>query len=293
MASLTVSRDRAVLEDYCEDYTSTYRYDELFGFNGMHCHDFYEMYIHFGGGESICIDEQLHTLVPNQLLIIPPFRLHGLTGASVPSNYERGYLYITSSSLKAAGCGQLDIEQFLTSRTNHGNYSYILSDQSASVCKELLKRISADKKQPGDIAKYCAFTHLTSFLSEICECVNASLPLNTHITINATMQNVLSYLNANFNRSLRLDDVAKRFGISTSLLSHEFVKFTGRSVYDYALYCRIRLAKELIYSSVPLGDTAYQCGFNDYSTFLRAFTKITGMSPSAYKKHVSAQGHNS
>ena len=84
--------------------------------------------------------------------------------------------------------------------------------------------------------------------------------------------------------AIKLEEVARTFGVSVSFLSHEFVKYTGRSVYDYVLYRRIRYAKQLIAAGTPLNEVAYQCGFNDYSSFLRSFTKMTGMSPSAYRK---------
>ena len=50
------------------------------------------------------------------------------------------------------------------------------------------------------------------------------------------------------------------------------------------LYRRVLLSKEMINSGIPLNEVAFQCGFNDYSSFLRAFTKIAGASPSAYRK---------
>ena len=50
------------------------------------------------------------------------------------------------------------------------------------------------------------------------------------------------------------------------------------------LYRRVLYAKELIAAGKPLNEVAYQCGFNDYSSFLRSFSKMTGMSPSAYRK---------
>ena len=104
------------------------------------------------------------------------------------------------------------------------------------------------------------------------------------------MQDILSYVNQNFTTAIKLDALARQFGVSVSFLSHEFVKYTGRSVYDYVLYRRILLAKELISSSIPLNEVSFQCGFNDYSSFLRSFTKMAGMSPSAYRK--SIQGTN-
>lgn len=278
----------ALLADNCEDYLPNYHFDAVFGTNGMHCHDFYEIYIHFGGGRQICIDDNLYLLTPNQMIIIPPFRLHGLVGKDVPVNYDRGYLYITSSALKNAGCGKISINPILDSRTNTGDYSYMLSREDAAQCKALLRQMSRLLGGKEPLAQYSAFSKLVSFLDIVLRTVQNTSLKKSPVSLHASMQQVLSYINQNYAKNLRLDEIAKMFGISTSLLSHEFVKFTGRSVYEYVLHCRIRFAKELIYSGTSLGDAAFQCGFNDYSSFLRAFTKIVGMSPGAYRKYSKA-----
>lgn len=279
---------RAVLRDSCEDYSANYHFDLTFGASGMHCHDFYEIYIHFGGGKKICVDDSLYPLAPNQLVIIPPFRLHGLAGNEAPVNYDRGYLYITSSALKNAGCGQIDINAVLDARANAGDFFYMLSREDASACKTYLRQMNNLRISREPPSQYTSFSKLVSFLEIIVRTVHNTSLRNTPVSFYASIQQVLSYINQNYTKTLRLDGIAKMFGISTSLLSHEFVKFTGQSVYEYVLHCRIRFAKELIYSGVSLGDSAYQCGFNDYSSFLRAFTKIVGMSPSAYRKYSKA-----
>ncbi len=40
-----------------------------------------------------------------------------------------------------------------------------------------------------------------------------------------------------------------------------------------------------------LNTIAYQCGFNDYSNFLRSFTRIAGVSPSRYRKQLRQYSH--
>ena len=39
---------------------------------------------------------------------------------------------------------------------------------------------------------------------------------------------------------------------------------------------------------MSITEIAFECGFNDYSCFLRAFQKLTGQSPSAYKKYIKS-----
>ena len=57
------------------------------------------------------------------------------------------------------------------------------------------------------------------------------------------------------------------------------------------LYRRVMLARQQMLGDASLNDIAYQCGFNDYSNFLRSFTKIIGVSPSKYRKELRQYRH--
>ena len=83
-----------------------------------------------------------------------------------------------------------------------------------------------------------------------------------------------------------MNELARLFSVSTSWLAHEFTRFTHRSIYNYILYRRITLARQLMLGDDSLNDIAYQCGFNDYSNFLRAFSNTTGVSPNHYRKQL-------
>ena len=97
----------------------------------------------------------------------------------------------------------------------------------------------------------------------------------------------MTYINNHYTQSLRITDLARRFGVSESYLSHEFARFTNRSVYDYILYRRVTLARQLMLGADTLNTISYQCGFNDYSNFLRTFSKVVGMSPKQYRKQLN------
>ena len=98
---------------------------------------------------------------------------------------------------------------------------------------------------------------------------------------------MLTYINNHYTQPLRISELARRFGVSESYLSHEFSRFTNRSVYDYVLYRRVTLARQLMLGADSLNTISYQCGFNDYSNFLRSFSKVVGMSPKQYRKQLS------
>lgn len=82
-----------------------------------------------------------------------------------------------------------------------------------------------------------------------------------------------------------LKALAKAYNISPSSLSHQFKQITGSSVMGYLLSCRITSAKHyLTHSDLSIGQIVETCGFSDNSNFSRTFKKLTGCSPSAFRR---------
>lgn len=266
------------------DYDAFYGHVKTWGLYGLHCHDFYEFYIHFSGAKYYCIDNQVYPIGPYDLMFLPPFRFHGLVGENVPENYERCFLYISPAMLKACGAGVMDLEYFFTQRAEKASFHFHMTEEEGERCKVLMREVMEAQGSTAAVDRYTNFTKIVEFLSILCRVMNREEKTSEPIIVNEAMQDVLTYINEHYTSAIKLEEVARTFGVSVSFLSHEFVKYTGRSVYDYVLYRRIRYAKQLIAAGTPLNEVAYQCGFNDYSSFLRSFTKMAGMSPSAYRK---------
>ncbi|MBR2718365.1 MAG: helix-turn-helix transcriptional regulator [Clostridia bacterium] len=274
------------------DYDAYYSLDETWGLYALHCHDFYELYIHFSGAKFYCVDNNVYPLESCQLMVLPPFCMHGLIGDSAPVHYERAFLYITPSMLRNCGGGFIDLERFLNKYHTAGQYHFLLKPEDAQVCKQLIQEIHANLRTQSSVSRFANYTKVLHFLQIACQTMKATQEVMEPVVVNEAMHEILSYINDHFTQPLKLDALARQFGVSMSFLSHEFVKYTGRSVYDYVLYRRVLLAKAMITTNHSLNEVAYQCGFNDYSSFLRIFRKMVGMSPSAYRKanQLNSQG---
>ena len=186
--------------------------------------------------------------------------------------------------LKSCGGQQLDLEAFITQHTQRGICQFRMTEKEAQHCRHLLDELQHTLDSSDPLTRFDNYAKIVQFMSTICQVMSRTSEKVEPIIVNEAMQEVLAYINRNYTSPIKLETLARQFGVSVSFLSHEFVKYTGRSVYDYVLHRRVLQAKELINSAMPLGEVAYQCGFNDYSSFLRSFTKLAGMSPSAYRK---------
>ena len=277
-------------EHQFQGYEAFYKLDESFEVTQYHCHDYYELYIHIRGGEYMGVDNRLFQLKPNQVFILPPFCMHGLSCTKEMRNYERSYLNLSPEVMRVLSCGQIDLDQFFPSHTSGSVCTYQLTDQDASQYVAWIRRIRDNQIKHADendaFHRFENYTLLMNILNLLCRTMRRTEPVEGEVFGNSVIQEVLEYINNHYTQPIRIENLARSFGVSVSWLSHEFTRFTNRSVYDYVLYRRVMLARQQMLGDASLNDIAYQCGFNDYSNFLRSFTKIAGVSPSRYRKEL-------
>ncbi len=269
------------------DYEGFYGVTMNRQFYGFHCHDFYEFYMHFGGARQFGLDDEVYSLEPNQLIIVPPFRMHGLIGEQKLTRYERAFLYCSTDFLTRVGCGQIDLINLLAERTRgKGCLIYTLSEDAAMECKEYYNRVmeNSEKNSPAD--RFRDLSYILPLFRIILETMQGNTPELPAVTANPMMHQVLVYINEHYTEPLTLESMSDRFGISVSTLSHEFMRYIHHSVYNYILYKRVMLARQKLFEPLTLSEISYLCGFGDYSNFLRSFKKITGVSPSEYRSQI-------
>lgn len=109
--------------------------------------------------------------------------------------------------------------------------------------------------------------------------------------MNHMLRDVLSFINKNIsNPDLSPGLAAKEFGISTRYI-HKLLAHCGTTFSAYLTGERLEHIKsEIIALSghhVPVSVLAFQWGFNDLSTFNRAFKERFGCTPSDFRAHAS------
>ena len=93
------------------------------------------------------------------------------------------------------------------------------------------------------------------------------------------------YIQQHYQEALRLEDVSTAVGFNATYFSTLFKKETGQNFMDYLTELRISKAKELLCGEeLSVQDVAEQVGYRDLKYFSRLFKKLTGVSPSDYKK---------
>ena len=99
------------------------------------------------------------------------------------------------------------------------------------------------------------------------------------------IQKALIYIRDNFAKPIQLEDLAKTASLSPYYFSRLFTKETGVTPHQYIIATRLSAAKyALTTSDMTVKEVAYQCGFNDESSFCSAFKKYEHTTPSKYRK---------
>ena len=92
------------------------------------------------------------------------------------------------------------------------------------------------------------------------------------------------FIDANFNQTLNIDQIATKAGISRFHFSRLFKDVFGFSPYSYYNNQRLAAACEMLNDNGHISDVATRLGFSDLPSFTKAFTKRYGMGPSDYRK---------
>ncbi|MEJ2055040.1 MAG: helix-turn-helix domain-containing protein [Calditrichaceae bacterium] len=100
------------------------------------------------------------------------------------------------------------------------------------------------------------------------------------------MDNEKLYLNNN----LKLNDVANKMNLPMYYISQIINEQLGKNFYDFLNDFRVNEAKKRIadknFNHLTILAIGYDSGFNSKTAFYSAFKKVTGLTPSAFKKQL-------
>ncbi|MFT4539385.1 MAG: AraC-like DNA-binding protein [Planctomycetota bacterium] len=105
----------------------------------------------------------------------------------------------------------------------------------------------------------------------------------------ARVQAYIEHLEQRFFEARDLDTAAKELGLSRRRFTQLFRSLTETSWLAYVRRLRITHAKRLLRQTHrTIASIAFECGFEDLSTFYRAFKREVGTSPSQWRQNEAA-----
>lgn len=98
----------------------------------------------------------------------------------------------------------------------------------------------------------------------------------------------IAVLERGIYESLSVDDICERAAYGRGYLFRVFKATTGKSIMEYYLSLKIERAKQLLREGeLSVQEIAATLAFNEPNYFSKTFKRITGLTPSAYKKRAA------
>ncbi|WP_246665342.1 AraC family transcriptional regulator [Rhizobium tropici] len=101
----------------------------------------------------------------------------------------------------------------------------------------------------------------------------------------SVMQIVIDYINANLDKPLPVEELAKVGGLSRAHFSRVFAENEGVPPAEFVLQQRMQRAAKLLTKAafIPVKEVAIMSGFDDANYFSKVFRRIYGINPTEFR----------
>ena len=105
--------------------------------------------------------------------------------------------------------------------------------------------------------------------------------------INAKIKKVESFVKRNCFKKISLTEAARSVSLSSKYLSRIFKEKTKKSFSQFKIGIKIDKAKEILAKhSYNVNQISEKLGYENVESFIRQFKKLTGKSPTAFRKKI-------
>jgi AraC-like DNA-binding protein len=111
-------------------------------------------------------------------------------------------------------------------------------------------------------------------------------PVSSHTLLKQQerIHRIYRYVEEHFKETINTNAIAEKVNLSVPAFCRYFKKATKLTYTDFVNQYRINQAKKLLLQDRNVTEACFESGFENLSYFNRVFKKITGESPSKFKK---------
>ena len=249
----------------------------------LHSHSYYEIiYCHRASGVEYLIGVNRYRLKKGDILFVPPGVSHRpILAENIPEPYERDVIWISQEFMNSIGnifISEKDhtLDYTTPIRTKGTRWEFLGELFRSGVLEDETRRPGWEMAVIGNTLTVLA-NMKRAYAERSAGTMKAEKP--------ELLDRITAFIEQNYGTRITVEELARKFYVSSSSVSHLFKQKLGVSVYSYITQRRLIAAKELIAQNESLEAVAEQVGFSDYSTFYRAFKQEFGISPKQYRQH--------
>ena len=255
-----------------------------------HWHEFMEISYIQGGTGKYEIEDKEFSVKKGDIIIINNIERHRLTYNSQDPLYET-VIHFNSRLVCPDDNTLFDFTYLKLFRYEKANFSNKpeLSDEIKETISLLISDIIKEYIQKEPYYELMLKSKLLTLITILLRRCNVK-PMNDFEFVSKRNQidrldKILDYVDKNFHKDIRLDNIAHEFFMNSSYFSDYFKKNIGINFSEYLAKKKINLAKKLLHEDkMNSTDTAFACGFNNAASFYNTFKRVTGKSPGDYLK---------
>ncbi|MGL1890952.1 MAG: AraC family transcriptional regulator [Spirochaetaceae bacterium] len=266
---------------YVEDQKYSNR-DEIFR---AHWHEHLELLFMKKGEINLICNGQTYIAKQGDLLIINPNDIHHLQSRT---SFVNMYCLIFDLSLVRSSLTDPSDLNFIMPLSNNQlvfNHQNII-DNNMDRCIKNLVDIYNKKSETRSLKIKSHIFELLDLIFTNCSYTMLTptkfKKRNSNVKI---IQDLLVYLNQNFNSEINLKELAFNFNVSYHHLCHLFKDYTNSSIIQYVT--SLRIDKSIYYlkhTDKTMSEIAMLIGYDDSNYFSRTFKKLMNLSPRDYLK---------
>lgn len=232
-----------------------------------HMHSEYELMLSLAGGASYVIEDKKYTLNPYTLLLIPSKAYHF-------AQIEDTDLYCRYIVAFNEGA----VEPALLKAVLQEPACYQL-DENHPIVQNFCQLHALSQINMADYENLMLKTFCTQLLLGIVA-LQREMSVSSAPAENTLPYPVLAYIEENLTKIRSLDEIAEHFFLSPSTLTHQFKTKMGISLMKFIRQKKLLLARSLLEKGEKPLEVAAKCGFAEYTTFYKAYTRFFGIAPS-------------
>ena len=242
-----------------------------------HYHTFHKIIILLAGRAGYAIEGERYDLSPGDFVLVGRGSIHR-PEVGEDDFYERMILYISPAYLASLSTEDCDLEGCF--RQAQTAFRYVYRDEGGSRGRQLFETMARTAQEGGygaALLERAQFLELMVEVNRVCRGGHQVQAAAGDSKVVALLQ----YLNLHLTEELSIDQLAERFYISKYHMMRRFRQETGYSIHGYLTEKRLLLAQRLLAQGASPSEAGEQAGYQDYSTFSRAYKKHFGRGPSA------------
>ena len=230
-------------------------------------------------GQIFCtIEGQEYDLSPGDIIFkLPDERYTSMSNAD--NTYTRQLLRIERGYLTDKFADILtELDKKPSGKRNYIPASLASKYAIDIIFSQLHEYAASDKDETETMLCLCSLVLVT----KISEILKYEYSADT-IRLKKNIKKITDYINENIAAPINLDAIANYLYLDKSYICRLFKRETGLTINAYINMLRISMAKKIISEGTLPRDAYMLCGYNDYSTFYRAFRRYAGITPGEFK----------